>query len=57
MTKPRRSTLPYQSHQPKKADGRRHAGAPLKTVRSAFFRPFNTSSETVGIDRRDMTIR
>ena len=44
LPKPRTITLPDQSYQPPKAEQEKEhdmPGASLKTVRSAFFRPFN----------------
>ena len=48
LPKPRTITLLRETYQPKKAEREKDhdmPGASLKTVRSAFFRPFNVRRE------------
>ncbi len=48
LRKPRTITLPDQSYQPPKAEREKEhdmPGASLKTIRRAFFRPFNVRRE------------
>lgn len=48
LPEPRTITLPEQDYQPPKAEQEKEhdmPGASIKTVRSAFFRPFNVQRE------------